>query len=191
MIKQIILLIGIGSLAIFASSYSTDETPIVSKPIFGVHVNFQHSNVFYSFFAYIQYGDNQTHYKLLDRNTFIQYASGNWPSVYNPNKENLFEKYDVACGMYMDKSVMTKPYPYCFPVDSLWKLKYGEYPFMDKTGHGWAGKKTDVSDRQQKYLKENYNVANINVDPFLDTNMWKILHDVRDSMWIENYKMLR
>lgn len=160
-------------------------------PVFGVQVSHQSVTSMHTFIAYVQNGSVRSHVKILDTETFIKYASGYWPSVYNPQRINYFEKYDIGCGMYMDSSVMTKSYPYCFPVDSLWKLKFSDYPFIDRTDYGWAAEKTRPSERQRKFLEDNYNVKDLNKDYFLDTNLWKILRDVRDSSWIENYKYLR
>ncbi len=160
------------------------------KPIFGVQIRHLQNTKMYSFVAFIDNGLELTYKKILTDDDFVKFASGHWPSIYNPQRINLFEENDVGCGMFQD-SILLKPIPYCFPVDSLWKIRFSEFPFQGKSEMGWSGDFNKPSLRQAKYLKDNYNVNNVNNDYFLDTNLWKILRDVRDPEWIANYKALK
>lgn len=172
---------------IVSVSLAPQPTP---RPVFGLQVRFQMVTQMYTFVAFLDNGHGLTYKKILTTDDFVKIASGHWPSIYNPNRENLFEKNNVFCGMFQD-SLMLHAVPYCFPVDSLWKLRYSEFPFRSMQAKGWAGRESRPSDRQIKYLQENYNVYNLDNEYFLDTNMWKILRDVRDSTWIQNYISLR
>lgn len=160
------------------------------KPVFGVQIRHMHTTKMYSFVAFLDNGLELTYRKVLSDDDFVKFASGYWPSIYNPQRINLFEENEVGCGMFKD-SLLLKALPYCFPVDSLWKIRYSEYPFLGHTEAGWSGDYTKPSVRQAKYLEENYLVKDVNQDYFLDTNLWKILRDVRDPEWIENYQALR
>ncbi len=163
---------------------------MVLKPIFGVQIRHLHTTKMYSFVAFLDNGLELTYKKILTDDDFVKFASGHWPSIYNPQRINLFEKNDVGCGMFQD-SLMLKAVPYCFPVDSLWKIRYSDFPFQGNTEKGWSNDFNKPSLRQAKFLEENYLVKDVNRDYFLDTNLWKILRDVRDKEWIDHYKNLR
>lgn len=160
------------------------------KPVFGVQIRHLQTTKMHSFVAFIDNGLELTYKKILTDDDFVKYASGHWPNIYNPKRINLFEENGVGCGMFQD-SLMLKAVPYCFPVDSLWKIRYSEYPFQGGSEKGWSNDFTKPSSSQAKYLEENYLVKDVNRDYFLDTNLWKILRDVRDSAWIDHYKNLR
>ena len=162
----------------------------IPRPVFGVQVRFQTVTNMVALAAFLDDGRALTHKKLLSMEDFVQFASGHWPSIYNPSRENLLEKNNVFCGLYND-SASLELIPYCFPVDSLWKLRFSDFPFNTMTEKGWAGNQFTPSERQALFLKENYGVHNVDTDFFLDTNFWKIMRDVQDSMWIENYKALK
>lgn len=159
------------------------------KPVFGVQVRFQTGTRMYALVAFQDNGMQLINRKFLTVDDFVKIASGYWPSIYNPTRENLFQKYRVPCGMVND-SIHLDPIPVCFPVDSLWKLRYSDFPFNTSSEAGWSGDATRPSTKQTLYLKEHYHVDNVDNNYFLDTNFWKILRDVQDSAWVQNYKLL-
>jgi len=159
------------------------------KPVFGVQVRFQSGTTMYSLVAFLDDGRALTYKKMLTKDDFIKIASGYWPSIYNPSKENLFEKYDISCGMIND-SIHLKPIPMCFPVDSLWKLRFSDFPFMNVDEKGWSSELNRPSARQAEFLRINYKVDNVDLNYFLDSNFWNILKDVQDANWVESYKAL-
>ena len=160
------------------------------RPVFGVQISYVHTTKMYSFVAFLDNGIELTYRKILTTDDFVRIASGHWPSIYNSTRKNLFEQNDVGCGMFKD-SLMLDAVPYCFPVDSLWKVRYSDFPFKGSTEKGWSNDFNKPSRKQAQYLEENYGVKNVDHDYFLDSNLWKILRDVRDPEWIENYKALR
>ncbi|MDD2981979.1 MAG: hypothetical protein PHQ74_01190 [Crocinitomicaceae bacterium] len=160
------------------------------KPVFGLQIRHFQGAKMHSFVAFIDNGVQLTYKKILTDDDFVKFASGHWPSIYNPQRINLFDENEVGCGMFKD-SFLLKAVPYCFPIDSLWKVRFSEYPFKGKSEGGWSGDYNKPSLRQAKFLGENYLVKNVDNDYFLDTNLWKILRDVRDPVWIENYNALR
>jgi hypothetical protein len=76
-------------------------------------------------------------------------------------------------------------------MDSLWKIRFGTYPFKHRTDPGWSNKYHKPSPRQEKYLYDRYGVYHVDSDFFLDTSFWRLLQDVKDTAWINNYKSLR
>lgn len=160
------------------------------KPVFGVQVRFQTGTTMVGLAAFLDDGRALTHRKILTPGDFVKFASGHWPSVYNPTRENLLEKHRVLCGLYNDSASLDL-IPYCFPIDSLWKLRFSDFPFNTGSEKGWAGEQFQPSARQAIFLKENYGVKNVDTDYFIDTSFWKIMRDVQDSMWIVNYKALK
>ncbi|MEZ4938458.1 MAG: hypothetical protein R2799_12790 [Crocinitomicaceae bacterium] len=125
----------------------------------------------------------------ITRETFIRMACGDWPSKANPNKEDLFLANGIeTCGRYVDTLYNKKVY-LCDPLDSLWKIRFNEHPFVFDSS-GWSLGKYKPSDRQMKFLYEEYGVSNINLDYFIGDYMWKLLRDVQDSAWVMNYKSL-
>lgn len=156
------------------------------RPVFGVQIRHQTGTTMYALVAFLHDGRTLTHQKFLTADDFVRIASGYWPSIYNPSRENLFEKHRVTCGMFND-SIHLKPIPYCFPVDSLWKIRFSEFPFNTSNDIGWSGKPDKPAAKQALYLRDNYNVEDVDRNYFLDTNFWKIMRDVQDSSWITNY----
>jgi hypothetical protein len=56
---------------------------------------------------------------------------------------------------------------------------------------GWSNKLHKPAPGQEVFLYNNYNIKQIDADFFLDTNFWKLMNDVIDPVWINNYKSLR
>jgi hypothetical protein len=167
---------------------------VVSKPpeiraVFGVRVSLQTNSQVISIVGFIDNGRILTHKRILTKDDFVRFASGFWPSIYNPERINLFEQHNLLCGMFRDSTTDIQ-YPYCFPVDSLWKIRFSDYPFNTSFETGWSNETRKPSPKQAEYLWKNYGVYNIDLNYFLDTNFWKILRDVQDPLWVSNYRSL-
>jgi len=181
-LKFILLLIWF----ISSSVFKTAEP----RTVFGVQISFQANSTLYRLQVFIDNGRVLSKQKYLSRDEFIKYASGFWPSIYNPKKLNFFEQNNIeTCGVFEDPELLEK-IPYCFPLDSLWKVKWNDAPFQSTVEKGWANGLYRPSLKQQKYLHDNYGVENIELGFFLDTNFWKIMRDVQDLEWIQKYKSL-
>lgn len=170
----------------------TSSFVMVSTPhgAFGVKVSYQSTGQITSYIAYIDNGRTEAHLKYLSKDEFIKIASGHWPSIYNPNRINYFEKNNLLCGTLKD-SFTLKDYTYCIPSDSLWKLHYERHPIDITNGEGWSNQQYMPSLTQELYLYNNYGIRKIDGDYFKDTNLWKILKDVTNPSWIEHYKSLK
>lgn len=167
--------------------YSPTQT---ARGVFGVRIAFQANSQFLTFVAFLQNDRTLNHKRILSQTEFINFASGHWPSIYNPKRINYFEERNLQCGIYTD-TFSLKEATYCVPLDSLWKIRFSTYPIRGSSEEGWSSQMYNPSDKQDLFLFENYNVRSIDGDFFLDSNMWNLLSDVQDPVWIKNYKSLR
>lgn len=170
-------------------SCSVVSKPAETRAVFGVRVSLQANSQVISIVGFIDNGRVLTHKRVLTKDDFVRFASGFWPSIYNPGRVNMFEEHNLLCGMYKDSTTGIQ-YPYCLPVDSLWKLRFSDYPFNTSYETGWSNETRKPSPKQEEYLWKNYGVYNIDMNYFLDTNFWKILRDVQDPLWVSNYRSL-
>ena len=143
----------------------------------------------YTIIVYFDNGVTRSNVKYLSLKEFAHFASGNWPSIYNRNRINLFEINNVEGGIFYDSTTLITT-PYCTALDSLWKIRYRTYPFAGKSDLGWSKDDICPSLTQKKYLFERYGNPHIDSKYFLDTSFWKLLRDVRDTNWISHYKSL-
>ncbi len=159
-------------------------------PAFGLKVSYQSTGSIVSYIAYIDNGRAQSHVKMITEAEFIKVASGFWPSIYNPSKKNLFAEHHLNHGVLTDQNTL-KEYTFCAPLDSVWKIHFQKNPLDVKKGAGWSNRQFNPSLSQELYLSKTYHVNHIDTEYFLDTNMWHLLQDVQDPVWIEKYKFLR
>ncbi len=156
---------------------------------FGVCVSYQATGKVTTYIACMNNGGRYSQRRTLLEDEFVKYASGYWPSIYNPERENLFAKEELSCGVIID-SINRKQYPYCSPMDSLWKIRFRDYPWQGRQEPGWSNKNYRPSSGQEKYLYKEFGIYNIDRDFFIDTNFWKLLRSVNDKEWINHYKNL-
>ncbi len=168
---------------LFSSVHPKNEI----RAVFGVQIAYQSTGQLINLVVYIHNGRTLSHQKVLTLREFAFFASGEWPSIYNPNRINYFEKENVPGGIFED-SITHQKIPYCFALDSLWKLRFRSYPFKGGFGEGWSQDAYFPSLTQKKYLFERYGVEQIDTKYFLDTSFWMLLRDVRDPGWISTYR---
>lgn len=157
--------------------------------VFGVAIGLQSTGQLVTFISYLKTDLGIKYKRTLLEDEFVNYASGYWPSIYNPQKENLFERESLACGVIFDSSTW-KEYPYCSPVDSLWKIRYNGNPFQQNTAEGWSNGAYRPSQKQEQYLYSEFGVKNIDRGFFVDTSLWKLLRNCNDPNWIQYYRNL-
>lgn len=179
------------SLIIFSVFFlvSSIKTTGEKRTVFGVRVAYQSNGDMITLVVFKKEDETLLNKKILTSREFSFYASGEWPSLYNPNRMNFFLKNNVDGGVFLD-SITRKNTPYCFSLDSLWKLRYKTYPFRGNNETGWSQEIYSPSSRQKRYLFERYNMDQIDGKFFIDTSFWKLLRDVRDANWISTYKAL-
>lgn len=157
------------------------------RTVFGVRVAYQSTGQMLTIVAFFSDGKMQSHRKTLSFKEFVHYASGDWPSIYNRNRMDLFELNGVLGGILQD-SITHEKLPYCFAMDSLWKLRFSYHPFNRGNDLGWSQDQFLPSPQQQKYLYNHYGMNHIDTQFFIDTSFWKLLRDVTNPEWIDTYK---
>ena len=172
------------------SSVTSEPIFSYSTPVFGARVSIGANSQITTYACFLYNGRVLTKKRILDRETFIKFLSGHWPSIYNPSRINHFELNNVPGGIEID-SATTDEFAFCPSLDSLWKIRYTTYPFRNGVGRGWSNKFMKPSPKQEIHLNERYGVGHIDSDFFLDTSFWKLLTDVRDTTWIQSYRLLR
>ena len=160
------------------------------RPVFGVKVSIAPNSQIKTFVCYNFKGRNLTDKRVLDRETFVKFVSGHWPSIYNPYRKDFFKEHNIDCALINDE-ITNKKIVGCVPLDSLWKIRFSTYPFQHNLEVGWSNKYHKPSPKQEIYLSNQYGINHIDGDFFLDTNFWKIMQDVSDPIWIANYKSLK
>jgi hypothetical protein len=173
----------------FGLTSDLKENQLETKGVFAIKIGNQNES-FYTLMAYCKTGDRITNKRILSMQEFIQFATGNWPSVYNPERINYLQMYDLNCGFVIDTFSRKQEFG-CIPLDSLWKLQYSSFPYLGSMEPGWAANEFGPSDLQAKYLCDRYNFKGLSSGLITDTNLFKLLGDVMDQVWIENYKSLR
>ncbi len=157
------------------------------KAVFGVCVSYQANGAMTRYTVYLQNGQSISMRRTLLEDELVKYASGYWPSVYNPKKEDFFAAHGLPCKVIFDEE-QRKDYPLCSPLDSLWKLRFSGHPFQKNQEDGWSNSEFRPSSNQEKYLFAEFNIRNIDRDFFVDENFWKLLRYVSDPEWIDKYK---
>ena len=168
----------------------TASKPLTSKTVFGVRISLSGDGSLVGFKA-IRYLSNGAvkEERPFQRDEFIKMASGFWPSPYNPERRNYFEENEIFGGVFVDSTTNEK-ISYCPAIDSLWKLRFRETPFQGQAEAGWATGQYQPSPQQLKYLAVRYNIRQLDLQYIVDTNFWNLLHDVSDSTWIANYRLM-
>ncbi len=163
------------------------EVP-VARSFFGVRISTGANSDFYSLVGIrLNIDGSIRERRTLSKDEFIRFASGSWPSLYNKDKVNLFEKYEVEGGIYKNDTI-NKEFPYCLGLDSLWKIRYNRNPFGRVTEEGWSQGKFKPSLKQELFLLNRYGVKYLDTDYIIDTSFWKLLKDIRSPDWILEYK---
>ncbi len=161
-----------------------------SRPVFGVRVSIGANSQITSYVCYLYNGRTLNRKRIVDKASFVKIVTGHWPSIYNPQRIDLFKENNIDCALLTDSITMKKVVG-CVPMDSLWKIRFSIFPFVHNSDIGWSNKYNKPSQGQEKYLSKRYGIDHIDGDYFLDTNFWKIMQDVVDPIWVNNYKSIR
>lgn len=121
---------------------------------------------------------------------FVWQAQGVIPSEANPQGLDLFQVHDVPTCLAFTDSLGRRHGTYCDLLNDLWKLRFWEYPFhsLDGVAHGkgWAEEPERPSDRQMLLLSD-YGFRYVG-DLCYGDAMFRLLHDVGDPEWVDNYR---
>lgn len=124
------------------------------------------------------------------RDQFLQQVRGLVQSKANPHGVDLFAEHGVdACKVQLAENGR-RVVPYCEVLDDLWKLRFWEYPLHvqdgQRVGKGWAEQPLNPSPRQMLLLS-NYGLRHP-TDLCHGEAMFRLLRDVSDPEWVDNYR---
>lgn len=167
---------------------NTFKQQTADRYVYGVRISTGANSQMLSFIAkrYDAYG---TFKAQRDKDEFIKVVAGFWPSPFNPQKINYFDQYEIFGGVYVNDTIKAK-ISYCPALDSLWKIRFSEWPHHGYNEPGWSLSKFRPSLLQEEYLTKRYNFKQLDFDYIIDTNFFKLLQDVTNPEWIANYKSL-
>jgi len=171
----------------------TEAQPLAQQPLYPATWTFgvslatgQHSQL-YSLFLVKEHGLQVLSTEPITREQFVLQAQGAVPSKANGAGENLFKRYGVDICVHPDS---TRTLPDCWVFDELWKLRFWEYPFQPKQGmhpgRGWSEKREAPSPRQMLLLSD-YGILHL-TGLARGENAFRLLRDVTDSAWVDNYR---
>lgn len=171
-------------------SVGLSQAPSQQQPpswTFGVSLMTGPSSQLFSLYLVKEYGLEVVSTEAITREQFVLQAAGAVPSKANPQGENLFQRYDVVACIHPDSA---KYFQDCFVFDELWKLRFWEYPFAplqgQQPGRGWSEKREAPSPRQMLLLSD-YGILYLN-GLARGESAFKLLRDVSDSSWVDNYR---
>lgn len=177
----------------FASTVYFQKTDIQESDrfVYGVKISTGANSQILSFIAmkYNAYGILKSQRVFTNKDEFIKVVAGFWPSPFNPTKTNYFDQYNVFGGVYVNDTINAEV-SYCPALDSLWKLRFSEWPQHGYNEPGWSLSKYRPSLKQEEYLSKRYHFKQIDFEYIVDTNFFRLLYDVTDPEWIANYKSL-
>lgn len=116
----------------------------------------------------------------------INIGTGKWPIPRTTVFHDFFEEF----GMYNDTLEDGTVLDYGDAFDSLWKVRFNVHPFDHRLGKGWSLGEIRPSLKQQAYIYDRYGVRGYDQEFFADTSFFKLLKDVLDPNWINEYKTL-
>lgn len=139
-------------------------------------------------YALFFYKDNKVINKEpIGLNKLIKIGQGEWPIPRTNVFTNFFEEEGFENDTLPDGRIVN----YISAFDSLWKIRYEAHPFEHSLGAGWSQGEIRPSLKQQAYIYDRYGVRGYDQAYFTDTSFFRLLKDVIDPQWIENYKSLR
>jgi hypothetical protein len=180
----------VGIWFLFLSLSEIGEVSQESRAVFGVRISMGPNSQLVSFVALRYTPDGILREKRnYNRDEFIRILSGDWPSPFNPKKRNLLAENGIFGGVYYNDTIK-KSYPFCPVLDSLWKIRYSDWPFRNGNERGWSKGLYRPSSSQEQYLANRYHFKQMDTEYILDTNFWRLLKDVSDSNWRFEYQSL-
>lgn len=168
---------------------NASSEPDYPRPVFGLNISIGPNSEISTYVCYIYNGRGYSKRSKYDITSYGKVLTGKWPSLYNPNREDLLKKHNIPYTWERDE-YLKKDYFICPSFDSLWKIRFSTYPFKGKSAFGWAREYHKPSKNQLKYLNERYGIEQIDSDFFLDTNFFMLLRDVIDPVWIDQYRSI-
>ncbi|TSJ41688.1 hypothetical protein [Fluviicola chungangensis] len=162
------------------------------RVVFGVRIATGVNSSVVSFVA-MKYSDDgilRAKRYFTSKDEFIKVLSGYWPSPFNPDKTDYFKLNNIVGGVFVNDTIRAE-IGYCPALDSLWKIRFSDWPYVGRNEAGWSLNRIRPSLKQEEYLANRYHIKQLDFDYIVDTNFWKLMYDVTDTTWIENYKFIQ
>lgn len=158
---------------------------------FGLSLMTGMNNELFTLFIVKEYEGQVLSAEAMTRGQFVMQARGELPSKANPDRTNLFKAHDVLdCYLPDELDDGRHMQPPCWVFDELWKLRFQEFPFQQMEGQhpglGWAENRMGPSGRQMLLLS-GYGLNNLH-DLICGDDLFRLLHDVNDPDWVDNYR---
>jgi hypothetical protein len=157
---------------------------------FGISLNTGSNNQLFTLFLVKEFEGKVIQSDPITREQFVLQAQGMAPSKANPLNINLFRKFEVELCLPLGEDTVGRFLPDCEVFDRLWKLRFWEYPYKlmegQHPGKGWAENRTAPSPRQMLLLTD-FGMLHLG-DLAYGENAFRLLHDVGDSAWVDNYR---
>ncbi len=154
---------------------------------FGLSLNTGMNNEIFTLFVVQMHGMHVIGTEPISSEQFIKQAQGAVESKANPGREDLFRKFKIPSCTHPDSTQYT---PYCPVLGDLWKLRFGEYPFLQPNGgiqeKGWAGNPGSPTPMQMVILAD-YGLMRLS-GLIKDIDVFRLLHDIGDSTWVAAYQ---
>lgn len=157
---------------------------------FGISLSTGLNNQLFTLFIVKEFEGRVIQADPITREQFVLQAQGVVPSKANPERLNLFRKYEVRACLPDAPDTAKVHLMDCAVFDELWKIRFWDYPFKlsegQHPGKGWAEKREAPSPRQLLLLTD-YGLLHLR-DIARGENAFRLLRDVADSSWVDNYR---
>ena len=178
-------------LMVFTVPMGNGEEPAsFAKYEFGISLNTGLNNQLFTLFMVKEFEGRVIHTDPMTREQFVLQAQGVVPSQANPTGVNLFRQFDVMQCLPAGTDTVGRYLQDCEVFDNLWKLRFWDYPFKlvegQHPGKGWAEKREAPSPRQLLLLTD-YGMLSVG-DLARGENAFRLLRDMGDSSWVDNYR---
>jgi hypothetical protein len=177
------------SLLPVVSGRATSQPPHATYE-FGVSLATGVANQLYSLFLVKVFEGRVVSTEPITTSEFILQAQGLKPSKANPEGRNHFFMHRIHTCLAFEDTVAVEYRYRCDPLEDLWKLRFQEYPFLQSSGQrpgaGWAETRTAPSPRQLMLLSD-YGILYL-TGLCRGKDMFRLLHDMGDSSWVQNYR---
>lgn len=159
---------------------------------FGISLNPNYGSLFT--FAILEMRNEKVFKKeFITRERFVMMTIGLMDSKVNPYNENLLKSHGIMNCSDGTNIIFEPPCEECDVVNNLWKLRFGEWPYLDTTQmdqpalKGWASGSYFPSEGQRNMLYNEFNIGHIN-DFIKGENVFKLLKKMEDHSWVSRYQ---
>lgn len=161
-----------------------------AKYEFGVSLSPGQNNQLFTLYTVKEFEGKVIQVDPMTREQFVLQAQGIVQSKANTSGENLFRRFEVQLCLPVGPDTVGRYLQDCPVFDNLWKLRFWDYPYRlvegQHPGKGWAEKREAPSGRQMLLLTD-YGILRLN-DIARGEDAFRLLRDVGDSAWVDNYR---